>query len=161
MIKPPWGQISAVDLNKGEIVWQTPHGGTPDVVREHPALQHLDIPRTGWPGRIGTLVTKTLVIAGDSAVLTTASGERGAMLRAYAKDTGSELGQVYMPAPQTGSPMTFCAISSRAFSQPGVKRRWWLMTSLVPLAALASTIRFASPVLMAIGFSQMTPLTPA
>ena len=107
MIKPPWGQISAVDLNKGEIVWQIPHGGTPDVVREHPALQHLDIPRTGWPGRIGTLVTKTLVIAGDSAVLTTESGERGAMLRAYAKDTGTELGQVYMPAPQTGSPMTY------------------------------------------------------
>ena len=107
LIKPPWGRITAVDLNKGEILWQIAHGGTPDAVREHPALQGLTLPRTGWPGRIGTLVTKTLVIAGDSALLTTPSGQQGAMLRAYDKATGEEVGEVAMPAPQTGSPMTY------------------------------------------------------
>jgi quinoprotein glucose dehydrogenase len=58
-------------------------------------------------GRIGTLVTKSLVIAGEGGFFTTPSGERGAMLRAYDKATGREVGSVYMPAPQTGSPMTY------------------------------------------------------
>jgi len=53
------------------------------------------------------LVTKTLVIAGEPGFGTTPNGQRGAMLRAYDKATGSEIGAVYMPAPQTGSPMTY------------------------------------------------------
>jgi quinoprotein glucose dehydrogenase len=110
LVKPPWGRITAIDLNKGTIVWQVPHGETPDEVRNHPALKGLALPRTGQPGlsaRIGTLVTRTLVLAGDSGVFTTPSGERGAMLRAYDKTTGREAGAVSMPAPQTGSPMTY------------------------------------------------------
>jgi quinoprotein glucose dehydrogenase len=65
IIKPPWGRITAIDLNLGEILWQVPHGETPDNIRNHPRLEGLDIPRTGRVGRIGTLVTKTLVIAGE------------------------------------------------------------------------------------------------
>ena len=107
LVKPPYGRITAIDLNRGEIVWQVPHGATPDNIRNHPALEGLDIPRTGRTGRIGTLVTETLVIAGEGGVFTTPSGERGAMLRAYDKATGEEVGAVYMPAPQTGSPMTY------------------------------------------------------
>jgi quinoprotein glucose dehydrogenase len=107
LIKPPYGRITAIDLNKGEIVWQIAHGETPDNIRNHPALKGLDIPRTGRQGRIGVLVTKTLVIAGEGGFFTTPSGPRGAMLRAYDKATGQELGAVYMPAPQTGSPMTY------------------------------------------------------
>ncbi len=107
LIKPPYGRITAIDLNKGEIVWQVAHGDTPDVVRNHPALKGLNIPRTGRTnGRIGTLVTKTLVIAGEPGFVTTPNG-RGAMLRAYDKATGQDAGAVYMPAPQTGSPMTY------------------------------------------------------
>ena len=105
--KPPYGRISAIDLDKGEIVWQIAHGETPDTVRNHPALKGKTIPRTGRPGIIGTLVTKTLVIAGESGFFTTPSGARGAMLRAYEKTTGKEVGAVYMPAPQSGSPMTY------------------------------------------------------
>lgn len=56
---------------------------------------------------IGTLVTKTLVIGGEGGFATTRSGQRGAMLRAYDKATGKEVGAVYMPAPQSGSPMTY------------------------------------------------------
>ncbi len=107
LVKPPWGRITAIDMNKGEIVWQIAHGETPDNVRNNPALKGIDIPRTGRPGRIGTLVTKTLVIAGEGGFFTTPSGARGAMLRAYDKATGKEVGAVYMPAPQTGSPMTY------------------------------------------------------
>jgi len=109
LIKPPYGRISAIDLDKGEIVWQIAHGETPDNIRNHPALKGLNIPRTGRPGIIGEVVTKTLVVAGESGYFTTPSGQRGAMLRAYDKGTGKEVGAVYMPAPQSGSPMTYMA----------------------------------------------------
>jgi len=107
LLKPPYARISAIDLNKGEILWHIAHGETADNVRNHPALKGLTIPRTGRPGLIGPLVTKTLVIAGEGGVFTTPSGQRGAMLRAYSKTDGKEVGAVYMPAPESGSPMTY------------------------------------------------------
>jgi quinoprotein glucose dehydrogenase len=108
LIKPPYGTITAINLDKGDFVWQIAHGETPDVVRNSPLLKGLNIPRTGQiTYNIGTLVTKTLVIAGEGNVTTTADHPRGAMLRAYDKATGMEVGAVYMPAPQTGSPMTY------------------------------------------------------
>jgi quinoprotein glucose dehydrogenase len=107
LVKPPYGTITAISLDKGEIVWQIAHGETPDVVRSHPALKGMNIPRTGQAGTAGTLVTKTLVLAGDLQFTTTESHPRGAMLRAYDKATGKEVGAVYMPAPQSGSPMTY------------------------------------------------------
>jgi quinoprotein glucose dehydrogenase len=107
LIKPPYGRISAIDLDKGEIRWQVPHGETPDNVKNHPALKGLNIPRTGQNGNTGVVVTKTLVIAGEPRVTTTSTGVRGAMLRAYDKSDGHEVGAVYMPAPQSGSPMTY------------------------------------------------------
>jgi quinoprotein glucose dehydrogenase len=107
LVKPPYATITAFDLNKGDLVWQIPHGETPDNVRNHPALKGLTIPRTGRIGRIGVLTTKTLLIAGEAGFFTAPNGQRGAMLRAYDKATGREIGAVYMPAPQTGSPMTY------------------------------------------------------
>jgi quinoprotein glucose dehydrogenase len=107
LLKPPYARISAIDLNKGEIKWQIAHGETADNVRNNPALKGLNIPRTGRPGLIGPLVTKTLVIAGEGGLFTTPNGKRGAMLRAYDKATGQEVGAVYMPAPESGSPMTY------------------------------------------------------
>jgi quinoprotein glucose dehydrogenase len=107
LVKPPYGRITATDLSKGEIVWQIAHGETPDNIRNHPALKGLNIPRTGRSGIIGTLLTKTLVIAGEAGTFTTPSGQRGAMLRAYNKATGNEVGAVYLPAQQSGSPMTY------------------------------------------------------
>ena len=44
---------------------------------------------------------------GRSQVTTTPDHPRGAMLRAYDKKTGKEVGAVWMPAPQSGSPMTY------------------------------------------------------
>jgi len=107
IIKPPYGRITALDMNKGTLAWQIAHGDTPDNIKNHAALKGVTIPKTGRQGRIGVLVTKTLVIAGEGGFATTPNGQRGAMLRAYDKMTGQEVGAVYMPAPQTGSPMTY------------------------------------------------------
>ena len=106
IVKPPYGSISAISLDKGEILWQIAHGDTPDNVRNHAALRGVTIPRTGQAGIIGTLVTKTLLIAGE-AVETTNGHARGALLRAYDKATGKDAGAVLMPARQSGSPMTY------------------------------------------------------
>jgi quinoprotein glucose dehydrogenase len=107
--KPPYGRISAIQMDRGDILWQIPHGETPDNVRNHAKLKGLQIPRTGQPcaGLAGLLVTKTLLVGGECSVTTTAGGARGAMLRAYDKTDGKEVGAVYMPAQQSGSPMTY------------------------------------------------------
>ncbi len=107
LVKPPYGILSAINLDKGEIAWQVPHGDTPDAVRNSPALRGLNIPKTGQGGSVGLMVTKTLVVLGDSQVTTTPDHPRGAMLRAYDKATGKEVGTILMPAPQSGSPMTY------------------------------------------------------
>jgi quinoprotein glucose dehydrogenase len=102
VVKPPYGSISAIDLNKGEILWQIANGDTPDNIRDNPALKGLDIPRTGRPGVFGVLVTRTLVICGERS-----AGKSAVMLRAYDKATGKEVGAVPLPAGQTGTPMTY------------------------------------------------------
>ncbi len=107
LMKPPYGSISAIDLSKGDIAWRIAHGETPDDIKRHPALKGLTIPRTGRPGILGPLCTKSLLICGESGFFTTPNGARGAMLRAYDKATGVEKGAVYMPAPQSGAPMTY------------------------------------------------------
>jgi quinoprotein glucose dehydrogenase len=108
-VKPPYGLLAAIDLDKGELAWQTPHGDTPDPIRNHPALRGVNLPKTGQPGTsgVGLLVTKTLVIMGDPQVTAPQGRPRGAMLRAYDKKTGQQVGELWMPAPQSGSPMTY------------------------------------------------------
>ena len=107
LVKPPYGLLSAINLDRGEMVWQVPHGDTPDSIRNNPALKGLNIPKTGQQGNVGLVVTKTLVIMGDPQISTTADHPRGAMLRAYDKQTGQQVGAVWLPAPQSGSPMTY------------------------------------------------------
>jgi quinoprotein glucose dehydrogenase len=114
LLKPPYGRITAIDLDRGEFVWQVAHGETPDSVRNHPALEGLTIPRTGQSGAVGALVTKTLVVVGDPLATTVAGRPRGAMLRAYDKSSGREVGAVYMPAQQSGTPMTY-ALNGRQY----------------------------------------------
>ncbi len=107
LLKPPYTQISAIDLKTGDILWQTPHGDTPSNVRKHPALKGMEIPKTGSGGAPITLVTKTLLIAGDKGVDELPDGRTGAMLRAYNKATGQEVGEVFLPGRVTGGPMTY------------------------------------------------------
>ena len=107
IVKPPYGVISAIDLNTGTLKFQVPHGDTPDVVRNSPLLKGMDIPKTGLNGIVGPVVTKTLVIVGDPQVTAPPDRPRGAMLRAYDKQTGKEVGAVWMPSAQSGNPMTY------------------------------------------------------
>ena len=109
LVKPPYDRISAYDMNTGDQVWQKTHSSTPDEIANHPALKGLELPRLGQPGRtfIGVLATRTLLIAGEGGVHTNGAGERVALLRAYDKATGGDIGAVNMPAAQTGSPMTY------------------------------------------------------
>ena len=108
LVKPPYGLLSAINLDRGELTWQVAHGDTPDNVRNHPLLKGMNVPRTGQSGAVG------LVIMGDPQVTTTADHPRGAMLRAYDKTSGKEVGAVYMPAQQSGTPMTY-ALNGRQF----------------------------------------------
>jgi quinoprotein glucose dehydrogenase len=109
LVKPPYDRITAFDMNAGDLLWQKTHTSTPDEIANHPALKGLTLPRLGQPGRtfIGVLATKTLVIAGEGGVHTNASGKRVALLRAYDKTTGEDVGAVEMPTTQTGSPMSY------------------------------------------------------
>jgi glucose dehydrogenase len=107
IVKPPYGVVSAIDLNTGTLKFQVPHGDTPDAVRNHPLLKGMNIPKTGQGGSLGILVTKTLVVVGDPQMTAPPGRARGAMLRAYNKQTGEQVGEVLMPAPQSGSPMTY------------------------------------------------------
>ncbi len=108
IMKPPYGVISAINLDRGDLQWQVPFGQTPDNVANNPALKGMNLGNLGQNGSVGLLVTKTLVILGDNQV-TSIGHPRGAMLRAYDKATGKEVGAVWMPAPQSGSPMTYQA----------------------------------------------------
>ena len=108
LIKPPWGRITAIDLNSGEHLWMIPNGDTPDCVRDHPALSGVDIPRTGKPERSGILVTKTLVFAGEGGGLfATPTWAGGEMFYAYDKQTGETIWEMELPKRQSGVPMTY------------------------------------------------------
>jgi quinoprotein glucose dehydrogenase len=107
LMKPPYGTITCVDLNKGTQAWQIVHGETPDAIKNHRLLKGIAIPRTGQSGILGTLTTKTLVICGDCGLFTDDKGRKGARLRAYDKATGQEKGAVFMDKVQTGATMTY------------------------------------------------------
>ena len=105
--KPPYGLLAAIDLNRGELLWQTPHGDTPDNIRNHAALKGVNIPKTGSPSNAGLLVTKTLLIAVE--------GSGGAaILHAYDKATGEEIAAIDLPGPSGGLPMSY-AVDGRQF----------------------------------------------
>ena len=109
IVKPPYGILAAIDLDRGAVLFQVPHGDTPDNIRNNPALKGLNIPKTGQAltSGVGLVVTKTLVVMGDPQITTPPGRPRGAMLRAYDKKTGQQVGAILMPAIQSGTPMTY------------------------------------------------------
>lgn len=106
LFKPPYGRITAIDLNRGELVWQIAHGDGP---RDHPLLKDLDLPPLGHQGRAGPLLTKTLLFVADGTVTNNSSGRMGGgtMFRAYHKATGKTLWEIDLGVQATGTPMTY------------------------------------------------------
>ena len=110
LVKPPWGRITAIDLNTGERLWMTPNGAAPTYIRNHPALRGrgVDLSNTGTGDNSGLLVTKTLLFAGQgAAVQGVHPGAGGSMFRAIDKRTGEVIAELELPAKQSGLPMTY------------------------------------------------------
>ncbi len=107
LVKPPYGRITAIDLNTGEHKWMVANADTPDWVKDLPALKGISIPRTGLPDRVGMLVTKTLLFAGEGSGLYASDGGGGKKFRAYDKATGEIISEIELPANQCGLPMTY------------------------------------------------------
>jgi quinoprotein glucose dehydrogenase len=117
LFKPPYGRISAIDLDAGEIRWQVANGDGP---RDNPAIADLRLPALGNTGHPAPLLTKTLLFVGEGsdAYVTTARMPPGMpldaapnygepWLRAFDKQTGEVLAQIPLPAGTTGAPMTY------------------------------------------------------
>jgi quinoprotein glucose dehydrogenase len=107
LVKPPYGRITAIDLNTGDHRWMVPNAETPQWLKNIPALKGLDIPPTGIPDRVGMLVTKTLLFAGEGSGMYASDFPGGNKFRAYDKATGRVIAQIELPANQTGVPMTY------------------------------------------------------
>jgi quinoprotein glucose dehydrogenase len=107
LVKPPYGRISAVDMNRGEILWVVANGDGP---RNNPAIKHLNLPPLGLPGRVAVAVTPELVFApegSDAVLLTDVYGGGGDKFRAFDKADGKVLKEVTLPAGATGAPITY------------------------------------------------------
>ena len=104
--KPPYGRLTAIDLDTGEHLWMVPNGDGP---RDHPALAHLDLPPLGQQGRVSALVTKTLVFLADGsdAMVVQPEGAGSRKFRAYNKTNGEAVWELDLPAGVSGAPMTY------------------------------------------------------
>lgn len=110
LAKPPYGRITAINLNTGDHAWMVPLGNTPDFVKNHPALKGVTIPNTGHFDHAGLVVTRTLLMAGEGAGLYgVPPGAGGPLFRAYDKRTGALVGEITLPANQSGMPLTYMA----------------------------------------------------
>ena len=107
LLRPPWGRITAIDLNTGKIKWVIANGDTPLDIQAHEKLKGMTLPRTGHDDRAGLLVTKSLLFAGEGSGLYTDSGRGGTKFRAHDKLTGEIVTEIDLGLRQTGVPMTY------------------------------------------------------
>jgi quinoprotein glucose dehydrogenase len=108
LIKPPYGRLTAIDMDRGEHVWMVPIGDGP---RNHPLLKSLSLPPLGTPGRRAPLLTKTLLFLGegDPTAVRIPKGGGGNKFRAFEKATGKLVWETELPVGTTGAPMTYSA----------------------------------------------------
>lgn len=111
--KPPYGRVTAIDLNTGDHSWMTPVG---DLADEVPALRQLGLKNLGSPARGHLLLTKTVLIVGQEGSTQREGGSPSDVpkfqvitpnLIAFDKATGKQLGQVSLPHNATAAPMTY------------------------------------------------------
>ena len=100
LFKPPYGRITAIDMNTGDTLWTIPNGDTPDRIRNHPALQGVDLPNTGVRSQALSIVTRSLLMYSEGR-----SGRP--VLHAVDKRSGARIGTVDLPAPATSIPMSY------------------------------------------------------
>ena len=133
LLKPPYGRITAYDMNKGTIAWQIPNGDTPPNIKENLEKAGLtNIPPTGSPSQAGVLVTKNFLFAGEGA-----GGM--AVFHAYDKKTGQEIWHGALPGAQTGVPMTYMvnnrqyvAVAARGPQGSGAQLVAWAIAPPAP-----------------------------
>jgi quinoprotein glucose dehydrogenase len=113
LLKPPYGTIAAINLNRGELAWAVPNGDGP---RHHPLLNDLNLPALGQPGRVAPLLTKTLLFAGEGDPIAAVNppGGGGTKFRAYDKASGAVVWETDLGAGTTGAPMTY-AVNGKQF----------------------------------------------
>ncbi len=104
LLKPPYGELVALNLHTGEIVWRAPVGDSP-AIRNHPALKGVTLPeRLGVAGAPGAIVTKGgLVFIGGA--------DTG--LNAFDARTGELVSRVDLGRRTSATPMTYLAASGR------------------------------------------------
>jgi quinoprotein glucose dehydrogenase len=106
LLKPPYGHVVAIDLNRGVIAWRVPFGDTSSL-RRHPALKDIALPASlGIAGAPGVLATAGgLVFAGGT----------DAALHALDSSTGAELWHQTLARRANGTPMTYRSTAGRQF----------------------------------------------
>jgi quinoprotein glucose dehydrogenase len=134
--------LAAIDMNTGNMKFRVPHGDTPDAVRA--TLQKLGVnypQKTGQGGSTGLMVTATMVVVGDLQVTNPGGREAGALLRAYDKQNGNQIGAVLMPNRVSGSPMTYIGSDGRQYICIAVYGQGTQAGTYVAYALPASEIR--------------------
>ena len=106
LLRPPYGRITAIDMNSGDHIWMTPNGPGPI---DHPALADLDLPWLGQRGRPAPLLTKTLLFLGEGSegALSILPIAGGPFFRAYDKATGEMVWEIELEAGTSDAPMTY------------------------------------------------------
>ncbi|MBQ91583.1 MAG: pyrroloquinoline quinone-dependent dehydrogenase [Acidimicrobiaceae bacterium] len=108
LIKPPWGRLTAIDLNRGEHAWQVANGAG---LRDHETLRGLDLPPLGIASRPVALVTASLLFLGEGGNVFGGIQDNmwGTGFRAYDKATGRIVWETELEAGTTGGPMSYLA----------------------------------------------------
>jgi quinoprotein glucose dehydrogenase len=115
LLKGPWGRITAINLNTGDHEWMIPNGEAPDYMKDHPALQGVDLRNAGNPAQARILITKSLLFHGVGANLSgIGTGGGSPLFRAVDKATGEIVHQIALPTGVSGTPMTY-TVNGRQF----------------------------------------------
>ncbi|MEK7400803.1 MAG: PQQ-binding-like beta-propeller repeat protein [Gemmatimonadota bacterium] len=126
LLKPPYNRITAIDLNKGELLWTIPGGDTPDGIKNHPALAGLTIPNSGARTRPAVMATKTLLFASEGY------GSTGP-LHVFDKQTGARVADIPLAGSVGGSPMTYM-VNGKQYIALWVGRQPTMPAQLITLA---------------------------